>query len=319
MRLFFTFCLLITYSFTQAQRGNIWYFGKSAGLSFNTRPLTPLTDGQVNSREGISTICDDNGRLLFYSNGETIFNSIHQEMMNGTNLKGHLSSCQAVLILPKPGDKNLYYVFTSDALENDFLNGYNYHIVDMRLDGGLGAVVSKNNLLYAGSSERLTSVTAGDYKSYWVITNEFNSNVFKAYKLDCSGLNTTPVVSVAGRKTDESPYSNIGVMRVSPNGKFLIQTNLKGRGLRTVPSDEYAQLFDFNNTTGVISNPRLFPLFDEGYYFGAEFSPNSQFLYMVNPEKENVYQYDVSSANYATIFGTKKIINVSRGELAAIA
>lgn len=315
--IFFTIFLVFAICCVRAQRGNTWFFGKRAGLSFNTAPPTPLLDGQINTLEGNSTISDENGDFLFYTNGETIFNRDHDPMLNGLGLKGHISSFQAAVIVPRPGNKNIYYVFTSDALENSFANGYNYHVVDMTLDGGRGDVSSKNNFLSGPSSERLTAVTAGDRKSYWVITNQAFTDVFRVYRVDCSGVNTTPVESTVGKRTDESDYTNIGVLRVSPDGKYLIQTNVKGRGIGT-PTNEYAQLFDFDNNTGVISNPRLIPLLNDGYYFGAEFSPNSQFLYITNTASKTVHQFDVSSGNLAAILASKQILPASEGVIAGI-
>ncbi len=300
-----------------AQQGNVWYFGRRAGLSFNSAPFTPLFDGQVNSLEGSSSICDENGDLLFYTDGETIVNRDHDPMLNGLGLKGHVSSFQSSVIVPQPGSKTIYYVFTTDALENDCIRGYNYSIVDMSLDGGKGDVTVKNMFLNGPSTERLTVVKGADFKSYWVITNEWSSSIFKVYKIDCSGLNTTPVVSNVGLPLNEAVYCNIGTLRVSPDGKKLIQTNAKGRG-QAVPVNEYAQFFDFDNATGVITNPRTIPLVNDGYYFGAEFSPDSRFLYLVNTFSKSVHQFDVSSGNIATIIGSKQILAAPVGTIAGV-
>ena len=54
------------------KRTAIWYFGRNAGLDFNTNPPTPLLDGAMNTVEGCATISDINGNLLFYTNGEKI-------------------------------------------------------------------------------------------------------------------------------------------------------------------------------------------------------------------------------------------------------
>ena len=64
---------------------NMWYFGKRAGLNFNTNPPSPLFDGVINTLESSSSICDSNGNLLFYTDGDTIWNRNHQIMLNGTS------------------------------------------------------------------------------------------------------------------------------------------------------------------------------------------------------------------------------------------
>jgi len=52
---------------------NTWYFGNRAGLDFNTSPPTALSDGQLNTQEGIATVSNNNGELLFYMDGITVW------------------------------------------------------------------------------------------------------------------------------------------------------------------------------------------------------------------------------------------------------
>src|SRR5688572_29220719 len=87
--------------FLGAQRNNIWYFGRKAGLNFNQPSATPLHNSAMTADEGSSTICDGNGNLLFYTNGVTIYNRNHQVMLNGDGLLGHLSTMQSGLIVPR--------------------------------------------------------------------------------------------------------------------------------------------------------------------------------------------------------------------------
>jgi hypothetical protein len=63
-----------------------------AGLNFSTCTPTVLSDGQVNTEEGVATISDANGSLLFYTDGIKVWNKLHQVMANGTGLMGHPSS-----------------------------------------------------------------------------------------------------------------------------------------------------------------------------------------------------------------------------------
>ena len=301
----------------EAQQGNQWYFGRFAGLSFSSNPPAAVGGGQINTLEGTASISDENGNLLFYTNGVLVYNRSHELMPNGIGLKGHVSSFQNSVIVPTPGNKNIFYLFTADAIENNGSNGYNYSIIDMTKDNGFGDVTSQNIPLSGPSSERITSVRGADYKSYWVITNEWNSNIFRAYKIDCSGLNPNPVVSVAGQVLNQNIYSNIGVLRVSGDGKMMVQTNAHGRPV-TNPTNEFFQIFDFDNATGQITNARDIPLLNDGYYWGAEFSPNSNILYVANPYSKSIHQFDVGSNNPATILQSKQILSVPDGSIAGI-
>ena len=58
-------------------QGNIWYFGHRVGLDFNNLDAngnpTLLTDGIVETYEGVATISDKDGSLLFYTDGIDVF------------------------------------------------------------------------------------------------------------------------------------------------------------------------------------------------------------------------------------------------------
>src|SRR5262245_20619970 len=136
----------------RAQQYNTWYFGGQAGISFNPGgPSVPytLSDGLNSAVEGNASICGMDGKILFYVNGTTIYNRTHQVMLNGDNLMGHESAVQSSLIIPVPNHDSIYYVFTTDAVEDNFINGYRYSIVNMNHDGGRGEVTTKNVLLNA--------------------------------------------------------------------------------------------------------------------------------------------------------------------------
>ena len=102
-----------TILYAQKESAN-WYFGELAGLSFNTNNPVPLLNGKLITSEGCATISDPNGNLLFYTDGLTVYNRNHTVMQNGTNLFGDASSTQSAIIVPKPDDPNIYYIFTVD-------------------------------------------------------------------------------------------------------------------------------------------------------------------------------------------------------------
>ena len=90
-----------------------WYFGNTAGLTFNSGAPIALTNGVLITTEGVATISDNSGNLLFYTDGVTVYNRIHGVMTNGTGLFGDASSTQSAIIVQKPGTTNIYYIFTS--------------------------------------------------------------------------------------------------------------------------------------------------------------------------------------------------------------
>src|SRR6476659_4668588 len=112
------YCLfLVLLVFSQnafAQQANTWYFGRYLGLDFNSGTAQPLNDGLLNTTEGVASISDGAGHILFYTDGTLVRNRLHQIMPNGSNLFGHPSSTQSAIIVPKINDPSRFYIFTVD-------------------------------------------------------------------------------------------------------------------------------------------------------------------------------------------------------------
>lgn len=279
--LFFLYTLA---SFAQGE-ANVWYFGNKAGISFNSGAPVPLLDGEMQADEGCATLSDVNGNLLFYTNGITVWNRNHQVMPNGTGLMGHQSSTQSGTIVPLPGSNHLYYVFTLDF--QSYPNGFRYSIIDLNLDGGLGAVTStKNVLIYTPSCEKISVVKHANDVDYWIVTRESYSNKFRSMLLTSAGLSTTPVISNSSLTLTQ--YSEtLGAMKISPDGtKIAVCYDY-------FPSANL-ELLDFNSTTGQLTNPQIIVnSVSGGGFYGLEFSPNSKLLYVSEGQGRKVHQFNL--------------------------
>lgn len=296
--LFFLLVLCSLAAHTQhpeAKRANIWYFGNGAGLDFSSGSPVAVTNGALHTYEGCATMSDTAGNLLFYTDGDTVWDKTHQPMPNGIGLMGcplYGSSAQAALIVPQPRNDSLYYVFTTDCIENAGVFGLRYSIVNMNLNGGLGEVIpsQKNILLYNPSTEGLTATYNCDNTAVWVMSHEYNNNNFVAYKIDNIGLNAIPVISSIG-----SIYSDFdSYMRFSPNGKLFASAFSQG-----------SELFKFDEQTGLLSDVISLPSFSGDY--GTCFSPNNSKLYFMN-SGAYIIQFDVTNYNTSNIMSSQTII-----------
>ncbi|MFT3908740.1 MAG: hypothetical protein QM737_04895 [Ferruginibacter sp.] len=264
----FFFCLINCFS--QNGMYNIWYFGERAGLDFNTNPPTATSNSAMVQQEGCATICDNTGHLLFYSDGTSVWNRNHQVMPNGNGLRGGFSASQSVLVVPSPGNNNVYYIFT---VPEEFINApLCYSIIDMTLDAGLGDITAiKNVPLHTPVQEKLTATLKSNGVDYWVIAKEAGSDAFLVYSLTSAGVDPNPVISHIGFSLGSQ--DKLGYVRVSPNGLKLCIAYTR---------NSLSQLFDFDNITGILSNPidlttSLLPF---GPY-GIEFSPDNSKLYIM--------------------------------------
>lgn len=303
--------LFVLFQSSAQNEGNIWYFGDSAGVDFNSGTPVALTNGSIafanhtdfmgfpiNYNEGTSVISDYSGNLLFYSDGQTVWNQNHQIMLNGDSLFGNFSSTQSSVIIPQPNSKELYYIFTIDDVWESTSNyGFRYSVVDMCEDNGNGMVIpaQKNILLLDGAYEKLGAVRHSNGVDYWVVTHKLNTNKYYSYLLNQTGISDT-VVSVTGAV---STYGQ-GQLKFSPNGQRMAVVHNQ----HWVTPIEF-ELFDFDNSTGIISNPIGITTSGKNVY-GIEFSPNSNILYAVFTKPSpttilNIMQYDILISDSITI------------------
>ncbi|WP_248723661.1 T9SS type B sorting domain-containing protein [Seonamhaeicola sp. ML3] len=271
-------CFFSVHLFAQRQASN-WYFGYGAGIQFDlaNNTINSVDNGFLFTNEGCASISDDDGNLLFYTDGKVVWDRTHGVMINGTGLYGDSSSTQSAIIVPKPNDDNIYYVFTVDTTlrETDPNFGLNYSIIDMSMNFGLGAVTQKNINLLSFCSEKLTAVLKDCITdSIWVITlasengNTDIYDTFHAYEVSELGVNTTSIKSTfPGLALTERR----GYLRLSPDGSKMAAASVT----------EGLQLFDFDKASGMVSNIRYLNInnFQSPFPYGIEFSPNSQLLY----------------------------------------
>ena len=279
-----------------------WYFGDNAGIRFNNDgTVSELKNGQLSTIEGCTTISDANGDLLFYTDGVTVYNKNHQAMSNGFGLYGDSSSTQSAIVIPQPNNPNLYYIFTVDTTIQDDPNfGFNYSIVDMTLNGGLGNVTIKNSNLLPLTSEKVTAVVKDCVsQSIWIITLAHNSTIqnnyydtFFAYEVSSTGLNTTPITSKTSNIEDGRGY-----LKFSPDGTKLASANTSS-GLF---------IYDFDKTTGIVSNERNiainFSLNGQKPQipYGLEFSQNNELLYVTTYYQTNRNEGNNPAAQYGAL------------------
>jgi gliding motility-associated-like protein len=285
--------LILSFGIYAQGEANIWYFGYYAGLDFNSGSPVVLNDSKMFTYEGCATISNASGQLLFYTDGITVWNKNHQVMPNGTGLMGHSSSTQSAIVIPKPGNPSIYYIFTVTELAKS--DGLRYSEVDMSLNGGLGDVTSnKNILLFTPTCEKLTAVKSSNGDAFWVVSHAFEDDRFLAYKISATGVNLSPVISNTGAtiiaSNTQLKDETIGYLKFSPDGTKLISCN----------TNINVELFDFDAATGVISNPKIVKLKEENY--GVEFSPSGKIAYVSvgNNRSSALYQYDLTAVDIAS-------------------
>lgn len=271
-------------------QGVKWYFGQNAGLDFSGGGTPkPITDGKLSTIEGSSSIANTKGVLLFYSDGITIYDKDGKPMKSlvpgDTNtvqlpLGGNKNSTQSALIVPKPtcrGCEYLYYVYTTSEIRGK--KTLTYSVVDMRQNGGKGAIVEKNIPLTDKSTEQSAAVENKRDSTYWVITRIYGTNKFEVRHLT-RGESADPVTYTGGQVIDSLANAE-GYIKIGPAD--TTRGNEGNRPMAVVvpgPPKNSVDLYTFNDSTGVLTFNRtleLGPAPPKAY--GVEFSPDGNSLY----------------------------------------
>lgn len=250
---------------------NHWHFGRGHHIDFNSTPPAYAPNSNMASMESCVTVSDPQGNLLFYTMGCRIWDRNGDEMPNATGLLGNGpvspmtgfgmgSSAAGVQVLPHPGNRNQYYVFSVDAIESAASAVY-YHLVDMSLNNGLGDVVpgEKNNIVMTQSCTEFTVTARGRCNTFWFIAITA-AGKFNAYKIDAHGIDLNPVVS--------SPNLGLTDMKYTKITEDGIAYSMTLQGLLRAT---------FDGITGTFSNYELIPGIGGGLFF--ELSPDHQKLY----------------------------------------
>lgn len=295
------------------KQGNIWYFGKNAGMTFASGSPVAINNGKMDNLEGVASICDTGGNLLFYTDGQTVYNAQHNVMQDGTALEGHNSSTQSGVIVPVPQNPNRFYIFTVDE-EGGPLK---YSVVDMRGGGGLGRVITKNQQLLSASTEKITAVLASNETDVFVLAHGFGDNKYYIWRVSGAGLKTTPTVQTIGSThgNNNNVGETKGYMKASPDGRKIavaVNGEIYRAGFRERVRNGFVEVLDFDNTNGVLSNvirlddsnkPSGIDDYSDSY--GVEFSPNSRFLYVsgwgVRGGSDDIIQIDLKAGNASAI------------------
>lgn len=300
------FCIIINTCYAQKE-ANIWYFGDSAGVDFSSGSPVALTDGALSALEGCATISDENGNLLFYTQGTTVWNKNHQIMDNGTGLMGHNSSTQSAIIVPRPGSDSLYFVFTVPLMIPTVGEAY-YSIIDISANSGFGKVITKNLYLHSPVTEKITAVSHQNGVDYWVVTHERNSNAFCSFLVTSSGVSSTAVVSHVGVSHDLPQANYVGYLKISPLGNYIACALSGTLGL--------FEILDFDNNTGQVSNP--ITLFNYVMPYGLEFSPDESKLYIAQYYPHEIFQVNLNAGSPADIINSTIFVATSSYPIGAL-
>ncbi|MGN6801162.1 MAG: gliding motility-associated C-terminal domain-containing protein [Ginsengibacter sp.] len=269
----------------------------------------------------MSSICDNTGDLLFYTDGLTIWNS------NNVVLKRYKdwwpwSKNVMPLIIPYVSNDSLYYLFGIDNLDDPDRESYKLQYVSIKMKnaGDIEEAVyprpqsasSFYTTLLSNTSHVVAATAHCNGTDIWITTHSPGS--LDSYLVTATGVNPVPVITpipdniIPSRKL-KTGYSNI---KFAANGEKLI-----------VPDDNKIIVFDFDNQTGKFENPLVLTIPQGQTLEDAEISADGSKLYFgsyeitdpdVLAEIHYLYQMNLEASSNAQI--QQSLFKLNDGDVA---
>jgi hypothetical protein len=303
----------VGYYSTAQFKNSIWCFGDSSGIDFSNVlvPIPFITS--LDTRGTAVSIADSINNLLFYANtraglaGNTalVWDKNHQLMQNGDSIVGR-AWYKELIIIPLPDSQNLFYVFSSGETS---IYGLYYSIINLNLNGGLGAVVQKNTQLlpYQGS-DGIAAIKHGNGRDWWLFFRRWDipNNSFYTYLITPNGIIPIPIQQLG------SVATNAGFYRIEPSWD--------GTKLACVTAQGIIEVFDFDRCTGIISSPVIIDSEQPTgnsipWYWSCELSLDKSKLYVMSvlqgsiQDTSYLFQFDMNAPNINASRDTIHIFN----------
>ena len=309
-KLYLNILLLFVFSNNLYAQGenNFWYFGNNAGINFSngSQTIVPTVDynatgistsfGGCDSYSGgisiypdtggSATVSKADGTLLFYTDGERIYNKLHQQMSGQQPLYPYegLDSKQSAIIFPNPSNINQFYVISSCARQDNVpVQQWSYYLTVVDFSSNINGQIISTQQQFSGFCEATQAITVtknyqGD--GFWVIipisTNQLCApiqNRLIMFKVDSLGLALNPTVV---NNLDFNMYYNseVKVSKSRTSAKICISgsNSVLGSPLQKL------RVYGFDRSTGLISNSFLLNV-DLLRVFSTEFSSDGNLLY----------------------------------------
>jgi len=298
--------------FAQKEAAN-WVMASNFWLDFNINPTTQKNSTFSQVLTETSPMSDSLGNLLFVTGA---LNKTQDAIINknGDTISTIFVSSQILqnkLAIPYPKNIKKYFVFSAvyntNVTPNKF--GCYYAQIDMHLNNGLGGVITGiTNILFNNDTIiTVAGIKHSDCINYWLILRSLSK--FYVYLINSSGLNLVPQISVAASHDYATSWQTL---KVNPQGNKIAETS----------SNNQINCYDFNSTTGIISNANsknFTGVFNTT--LATEFSPDGSKLYFIGRNLTNLaqlYQATISNGNIDLNNSTLIYTNINSLDLVAL-
>ena len=279
-----------------------WFVGWSNRVSFGASGTAAPAASDIGAGawapvyESTAAASDNDGNLVLFTNGVKLFDGTGAEIAvpGGRLLTGSEttvgdagSAVQGVFIARHPLDVDNYYIFTTDdailgAAGTTY--GFNYYIYNQPTNSVSAATRLRDA---AGGNFRCTEQIAATFHAngvdVWISTHASTaggSTKYLSYLLTCNGLEEVPEESNGDFIVLANTANERASLQFSWDGTKAGATYHNGGG--TWDPDGAVTLLDFDNLTGLFSNPQAVSPNDANHSnpYDCEFSPSGNRLFV---------------------------------------
>lgn len=291
------FCLTTTAAVGQKNSSIHWYFSQNNnGIFFDQNTLEPRVETIPNTLNlGQSGVASNlvTGELIFYTDGQQVYDKFHRAVSSGGGLLANPSGPQAVAVSNVPGIDNQgrYFIFTNSATLSAAGN-VRYSVYDTAIYGAGGfpeppvgdvdpAVKNQSvaGLADGSLSPGMLIIPNSTYDGFWLLTHQRNSEVYRVTEIQADGnIGATTDYTIPGAPQIAHAFTYADSSAAFPATPTISISPQDNRPVTLVSFDVESGAFDGasaqfipNTSTSQIPN---FNIYD------TEFSPSGQYLYI---------------------------------------
>ncbi len=250
-----------------------------------------------------ATICNAQGDFLMSTNGIWIANANNDTMMNGKGLNPNgitgnwqygLPMTSNALFLPYPGDTSRYILFHHTTT----FDGYSYtanelynSVVDISINGGLGSVIQKNNIVVADTFNwGIGACKHANGRDWWIVMSKHNTDSIFTCLLSKNGIIETYWQELS---TPRSWY-NLSQLSFSRLGDEFYLTYYDSATV-----NYYLAISAFDRCTGYLQSASIIQLTNNEVVWGLCPSTSGKYVYACSSSK--VFQINSDSLTVDTV------------------
>ena len=287
---------------------------EKARMTFDSNTVSVLPETRKMTFDAAqSNISDENGNLLFATNGQWIANSTGDTMLNGSGINPGactnawsygLPIVSSSIVLPFPGNSSkfalLHQTCNGSAQYGFMASELYFSIIDITQDSGRGAVISKNNIIVQDHlNQGITACKHANGRDWWIVVLKDSTDSIYNILLTPQGITSITTQSL---NVYHHNYYN-GQPVFSPDGNKFSYHYVSGNSPNKV---HRIRISNFDRCTGVFSNTKSINVTSTEDGLGLAFSPDSKYLYFSSFHE--LFQLNTDTSN---ILASKQVVAIN--------